>query len=69
MIVGFEVGAMQKELVKSQDQSGQILGVFAKLRKVTTGFVTPVCPSIHPFTWNNSAATGWIFTNLIFQYF
>jgi len=53
VVVGFEVGAMQKELVKSQDQSGQILGVFAKLRKARTGFVTSVCPSIHSHgtTW------------------
>jgi hypothetical protein len=46
VIVGFEGGALQRELVKSQDQSGQIFGAFAKLQKATTSFVTPVCPSI-----------------------
>ena len=61
MIVGFEVGDLRRELVKSQDHSGQIFGAFAKLQKATTGFVTSVCPSVRPFAWNNSAATGRIF--------
>jgi hypothetical protein len=46
--VGIEVGAMQRELVKSQDQSGQILGAFAKLQKQPLALShLSVHPSIH----------------------
>jgi hypothetical protein len=34
----------------------QFLGAFAKLRKVTIGFVMSVCPS----AWNSLAPSGWI---------
>jgi hypothetical protein len=49
------------------------LGAFAKLQKKKKNnkiksdysFVMSVCPS----AWNNSAPTGWIVMNLIFEYF
>ena len=31
------------------------LGAFAKLRKMTISFVTSLCPSVRPSSWNNSA--------------
>ena len=36
-------------------------GAFAKLRKETISFVTPVCPSAYPSAWKNSAPTIRIF--------
>ena len=43
---------------KNEFKNGdKFLGAFAKLRKATIGFVTPVRLS----TWNNSAPTAWIF--------
>ena len=67
MIVGFEGGALQRELVKSQDQSGQIF-TFAKLQIATTGFVMSVCPSIHLHETTRLTLDGFS-RNLIFEYF
>ena len=39
----------------------KFLGSFAKLWKLTIGFVMCVCLSVRPFEWNNSAPTGRIF--------
>ena len=41
-----------------------VLLVFRRVRKLqeaTINFAMPVCSSVHPFTWNNSAPTGRIF--------
>ena len=44
---------------------GIILVAFAKLRKVTTGFITSACLSVHPSAWNNSAPNRRIFVKLV----
>jgi hypothetical protein len=46
-----------------------LFGAFAKLRKATMSFVMSVCLSVRPPTWNNSAPTGRIFRNFMFEYF
>ena len=42
-----------------------LLGVLTELQRVTISFAMSVCLS----AWNNSASTGQIFVNLIFEYF
>ena len=48
--------------------SSVILSAFAKLREATISFVMSVRPSTRLSAWNNSAPTGWISWNLIFEY-
>jgi hypothetical protein len=36
----------------------KFLATFAELQRANVSFVMSVCPSVHPSSWKNSAATG-----------
>jgi hypothetical protein len=55
--------------VTRQRREGLFLGALAKLRKVTISLHMPVCLSVCPSAWNNSARLDGFSGNLIFDDF
>jgi hypothetical protein len=50
-------------------QKVEFLGAIAKLPNATVKFFTPVCLSVRPLAWNNSAPTERIFMKFDFSVF